>query len=775
MKRLLILIVVLIGFSQPLRAAGACCSVTAIDARTGTATAVETATSRTFEFHIPNAKLFATLRVGTPVYANFSTMQVSLDGKTPCGAITQINPAPARGGVGAVGRVAPPASAAPSAPAPAAAPAPTAAPPPASAPVARPAPGAPPAAAPTATSTPAAAHAAVLPQSVAGKLSGNLPPLTYGTPQSISVQDIHPMAPPSAGRATQRSIGGVTIAHVRGVDGLEQAQVIPKEITNLLGIHVRALPAGESDHYMINVEQAKIWLVTHPIPDTVKAADVKTGDGHSGCKAISWHCAEESAKHAEDEASRQAELVRDQAQKDWKKYGKELTDTWREGLSCLEDHTLRLDNIPVEFAASPSVGIHLEKSGKTTLSNNGSASGKAEGTVNLALPMKSPDFRANLEVFYIPCLPFMVRPKSISGHGTLTVGSKLTAAVKATGQFEETIPTGSTQIPIQVIPIVLGGIPIVELDIDAYVEGNIEVGGEGEFTANFELDNPHEMKLEFSCSGHGCAGRSQPVAVPTTAAESAQLNGRIHVKPMVFTAIQLGLDFDALVARAGPQPYLFGEVYGCVAGAATQNLSSGTSTAQDWYALTADLDWGIDLRAEAFIAGKKVGPTLMSRLVSQNPPKHIGFWDLAHSTALLPQVQGLTQASLGQPAVYQIKMPTCYPYPDKVKYQLAWTGSAIASIGASGATAAARSMVRPDPALKLAGNGTPPPSTGPPSPCNLQSGQGSCEFDPVKNFALDLLWPAAGTYNLTVTAVGDTPHGRQYKSAQPTTLNVTVQ
>ncbi len=102
MKRLLFLIVALIGCSQPLRAATPCCGVTAIDVRTGTATAVETATGRTFEFHIPNPRLFATVRVGMPVYANFSTKQVSLDGKTPCGEITQINPAPARGGVGAM-------------------------------------------------------------------------------------------------------------------------------------------------------------------------------------------------------------------------------------------------------------------------------------------------------------------------------------------------------------------------------------------------------------------------------------------------------------------------------------------------------------------------------------------------------------------------------------------------------------------------------------------------------------------------------------------------
>jgi CARDB len=122
-KRWLFLIVVLIRCSQPLRAVPYCCTVTAVDARTGTASAVETATGRTFEFHIPNLKLFATVRVGTPVYANFSTKQVSLDGKTPCGEITKIDPAPPRGGVGAVAKVTPPASAAPPSPVPTAAPA----------------------------------------------------------------------------------------------------------------------------------------------------------------------------------------------------------------------------------------------------------------------------------------------------------------------------------------------------------------------------------------------------------------------------------------------------------------------------------------------------------------------------------------------------------------------------------------------------------------------------------------------------------------------------
>jgi hypothetical protein len=68
-----------------------CCAITALDARAATATAKENGTSRTFVFKVPDAKLFATVRVGTPVYANFSTKQVSLDGKSVCCQIIRTN------------------------------------------------------------------------------------------------------------------------------------------------------------------------------------------------------------------------------------------------------------------------------------------------------------------------------------------------------------------------------------------------------------------------------------------------------------------------------------------------------------------------------------------------------------------------------------------------------------------------------------------------------------------------------------------------------------
>jgi hypothetical protein len=61
-----------------------CCPITAMDASTGIATAIVNATRKTFQFQVRDSELFNSIKVGQGVYANFSTKQVSLDGKTEC-------------------------------------------------------------------------------------------------------------------------------------------------------------------------------------------------------------------------------------------------------------------------------------------------------------------------------------------------------------------------------------------------------------------------------------------------------------------------------------------------------------------------------------------------------------------------------------------------------------------------------------------------------------------------------------------------------------------
>ncbi len=70
------------------RAQSACCVITAIDARSAVVSAKVSATGAAFQFKVTNPKILAGLRLGLAIYANFTTRQVSLDGKTMCCVIT---------------------------------------------------------------------------------------------------------------------------------------------------------------------------------------------------------------------------------------------------------------------------------------------------------------------------------------------------------------------------------------------------------------------------------------------------------------------------------------------------------------------------------------------------------------------------------------------------------------------------------------------------------------------------------------------------------------
>jgi hypothetical protein len=75
----------LIALIAPLSAATTpCCYVTAIDSHTGLVTAKENASGRPFQFKPTDAVQIRALHVGSPVYADFGTRRVSLDGQIAC-------------------------------------------------------------------------------------------------------------------------------------------------------------------------------------------------------------------------------------------------------------------------------------------------------------------------------------------------------------------------------------------------------------------------------------------------------------------------------------------------------------------------------------------------------------------------------------------------------------------------------------------------------------------------------------------------------------------
>ena len=73
-------------------AASPCCGVTNI-AKDGQITAQETRGARTFQFQVADPALRSKLRIGSPVYANFDTKQVSLDGTRSCCTMLKISTA----------------------------------------------------------------------------------------------------------------------------------------------------------------------------------------------------------------------------------------------------------------------------------------------------------------------------------------------------------------------------------------------------------------------------------------------------------------------------------------------------------------------------------------------------------------------------------------------------------------------------------------------------------------------------------------------------------
>ena len=703
----------------------ACCSITEIEAATGVVSGKVTANGNVFQFKVTNARTLATLRVGQGVFANFTNGQVSLDGRTACCTVTSGPTAPT---------VAPPARApVPPAPAPAPVRAPAPAPPPAPPAV----PPAAPSAARAAPTQPAAARVVnALP--ITAAMVNQPPTLTFGPPEPRTTVRTRATSRFQTATMTAQVPGRGTVTapvlYLRGLKAVDEAPGLDPGARRLLKMLVRRVPLDQSDHYIVNTQMAQEWIAAHPVPDNVKPTEPK--EKKCGNWYDSWDCAGQAVT---DEWQR----TYDHAVNEWDNAEKTLAEAWETTVACFTERTITSGEIPVKFSITPSMTVNLSQGG-----SRGSAQGTVSGSATLGIPIQS-DVAARLDLFYIPCVPFAVRPKEVAGSGLLTVGQELKAVVSATGSFDKTFtipPTGGPSIPIQVFPIIIGGVPIAILDVSVYIEGEVQVSAEGKAEGQFQIKNSNPTHFSFSCNGRGCSARSNKPPSSTTTNESAQIEGTVSVKPAIYAALELNFNYEALSARAGPQPYLLGTAAGCAAIAGSQT-AGGASTSTENHVLSADLDWGVELRAEALVMGKFVGDSYRTRLMAD---KHLWFRDMAPggSNALVAMVASTGPAVAGQRADHRVKMPTCYPYTNRVKYDVSWTGAAV------------------------------PPSepTTRSSPCTWQAAQrkGTCSFDPAKEFVISLVWPTAGSYTLTVAPVSDT-HDRVFTPApKATQVSVTV-
>lgn len=783
----------------PVAAAGmpaACCDITAIDKAKSLVSARERASGRIVEFKVGNSAVLQKLQVGQAVHANFDAKQVSVDGKTMCCAITSVAAAPA------MASKAPPPSLAgqkPMQPPQAQPPAKTAAAEPAKpmgAPQGLPGqktPGQPSAAGPLAQGPMGRQAPDKTPGSTPSQPMGMGPGRTPGTPggppsgpgagaglaggaagaagvsKAETARTNEPVPQVTAGtiRPAQTPGGKVVmqlpvrarnpnILELKGIDEIRGAPGLRQEAKDFLVLHARTLDAEDHDGYIVNRQLAEEWFKKNPVPASAnlnEAAKDKGKKKQKGCstKHISTGCIKKEVKDSVDDLTRA-----------WRKAYSDTTDevgrAWNKAQNCFTDHTLPTLKVPVKFAVTPEFPVNVSK-------------GNMKGNVTVGVPIAG-DFVTELKLFYIPCLPFAVRPKTLGADGTMESGSTLRANLTLTGEFDHTltVPPNGVKIPIQIIPIVIGGVPVAEMDISVYVEGNVKIHGKGTLNGEVKLQSTQKTRFDFECSGHGCDLRHKGMpTAPGTAMESIKLDGTLHVKPAIYTALQLSFNWELLEARAGPQPFLLGELYGCAAASATQS-TSGASSSTASQSIVADLDWGLDIRAEAFAANKEVAHKKFKIDVSPGTTgknAHLYFKDLLQSTGLIPVVAGAAQVPAGQPAAFMITMPECYPYRDAqdntLQYKVTWTGGASGSAGAAGA-----------PDKSTTAGLTKTSGASPSSTCTFLAGEATCTGAPKANTALNLTWPASGDYVLTVAPVSD-KHGHKFDASRAKQINVKVQ
>jgi len=521
----------------------------------------------------------------------------------------------------------------------------------------------------------------------------------------------------------------------------------------VLAWHARTLAPGEAHAYLVDLRLAEAWMKTHPAP-----AAAKKKPESKKCNAFAWDCVEQGGQSLIDQASEEAENLRRQARDEWKHISDEAAHDWQMAQDCLADHTQHVGDIPLRFSIAPEVALDLLHA----QGSSGAASGSVNGAVSLGLPLEG-DFIAHVDVFYIPCLPFAWRPKELGADGNLTAGTTLAGSVTATGDFSKSFaipPFGGPQIPLYEIPIVIGGVPVAELDVSLYLDGTVDVDGTGNATGSFRITKKERTDFDFSCSGQGCSAlRARAVPLPAQASEEGTITGLVRVKPAIYAALQLDFDVDVLSARAGPQPYLLGEAWGCGHAEAAQT-QGGSSTSSGSYALFADLDWGVELRAEALAAHKKLG----ERKLDLVKPRHLYFWDLARaafnvdSTALKPVWSGNLQPAAGQINAFNLHMGPCYPYRDRLEYRVRWTGPASDKVLTS--------------TLRSGGLGVKALTN---LQCTLQSSEAVCHGSPAADTAIKLGWPDTGNYMLAATPVRD-EHGRVFSPPERTSqIQVRVQ
>jgi hypothetical protein len=300
-------------------------------------------------------------------------------------------------------------------------------------------------------------------------------------------------------------------------------------------------------------------------------------------------------------------------------------------------------------------------------------------------------------------------------------------------------------------------VPIV-LEAYLYLRGGIRYTGALDVQSNFTASTKKEGPFSFTCNGHGCKHAfSEIQTVPQISDQPSmrtKLAGRVNLEPYFWAAVQVGVYNGLLMARAGPEVAINGDLW------AYDGSSCGTTTGAapaEVKALTADIDAKVYATWQVWTLGqidphtgdyfKPTKDFPKGREIAHDrhllfAPFHLFFKDLTGSTALAPLVTPSAATASAQPASYNVRMRPCYPYEDDVQYRVEWAGKSAVGTASTNSTSAAQ--------LSATYWGSPQ-----------------------KDVLVTPGGIAPGDYTLSITPIGD-KHKRTFPPSQTTRLAVHV-
>lgn len=268
-----------------------------------------------------------------------------------------------------------------------------------------------------------------------------------------------------------------------------------------------------------------------------------------------------------------------------------------------------------------------------------------------------------VKVLEVACAPVALKLKYIRVHGSFDVRSELSldAQIGVTQKFRARVVTE----PLGGFVFFVGPIPVY-LGCDAYLDATIEFTAPNLVQVAYAATGEGKGSIDLKCTTGSCSGTQtfehhwHDKGDATFAAQGV----RAVIKP----GLEGGLvayvnDPDFIKAYFAVRPYLQSDVWAATSG---QCQTPGVADDGPAVALTMDLDSGLDVVAgvDTFLPGVAKEFELYSW------QEHLKFIDLVGSTALTPVVQVKPPTTAGAAETFTVRMRSCYPYKDKVNYQL---------------------------------------------------------------------------------------------------------